>query len=868
MGKKTVLCVGAQLTEVPQKLHKDTQVLDLSGNILQTFESREFQRLGYTNLQRLFASRCGLVHLADESLQLLHNLVNLDLSANFLTRVPTRALSDCLALRKLSLNNNPIEVLHDDAFLGLGRLGTLVLTSCQLKTIDPHAFRGLRLLEFLRLSHNFLTKVPPEAFAQHLSTQHLHGVDLEENPWMCDCKMRQVRQWMSNNNIPLPLPPKCAQPSRLQGISWQALDFDDFACPPELAAMDASVTASEGDNATLRCEIDSQSPADIRWSIRGRQIRNMTMMSFGNQMYVVQEKYISAVGFNFKSSVLTIVNVMPKDGGPYSCEAINRAGNVSASMTLIVHPRAEASVVLIASVEIGGVVIGVLLTIVVLVGSVCLVMQQYSQYCEERDALEAAIPGKKQNGMTTLPDTGTDRAGQRFAAETNDAFYKSSNRAQSPPSSNMKEKPCYETIVTVQKNNTIDWTTIPTSVLTEPTIKTGIGTVASIVLSSAGCQQSPEVSTESVPPTIRSGAASSLAPARLCYHTNVETPINPEDGGHNRSTDGNCSTSYSSLISHSNYATCKTATSLTGVTSHVGTPLTSTELLTTIGSSICSASHYSHHHIDMLLPNPENFSHSTPVHYHDKDGTIHIYQSGLEGNRQLTGNVVLTNLLHQSALAYVAASSSEEPIEDGAGGEKKTFDRTTTASRLVKAIVSELEERIADRITEHLRKTAVATNENLNESSAVPLPAAKACHSNISSSTTYNCDNTSGTAIDVAYLGQSRTYHAARGETQPHAFSLVPAVGNSLERYRVGSSTGKSSITACNVSTSLVQGSVPPRSVAERAIEIAGPRRGNVNFEALLRQRASRDSPDEGLGDEVREDDSHRNKDMHGAPYC
>ena len=61
---------------------------------------------------------------------------------------------------------------------GLSRLGTLELNFCQLHSVETMAFRGLRGLEFLRMAHNLLTRIPAAALTDHLPPQ-LYGVNLE-----------------------------------------------------------------------------------------------------------------------------------------------------------------------------------------------------------------------------------------------------------------------------------------------------------------------------------------------------------------------------------------------------------------------------------------------------------------------------------------------------------------------------------------------------------------------------------------------------------------------------------------------------------------------------------------------------------------
>ncbi|XP_064482207.1 leucine-rich repeat-containing protein 4-like [Ornithodoros turicata] len=361
-GKQTVECAGAGLSSVPDALAPSTQVLNLTGNVLQRLASREFQRAGLVHLQRIYLSRCGVVQLAKDAFYGLSNLVELDLSHNFLTAPPE--LPHCVHLRRLLLSANPIHRLEATAFAGLSNLVTLELSGCQLSSLDTAAFRGLTSLAFLRLDGNRLRALPPD-IADALPP--LHALDLNDNPWKCDCTLRRVRRWMEEHNVPLSAPPMCDAPPRLAGMSWDKLDVDDFACSPEVTALDARVTASEGDNATLRCEVTSEPSAQVRWIWRSRKIGNLSLMSFGRQMYLIREGDSGPI----RSSTLTIINVMLKDSGRYLCVAGNRAGTVTANVTLIVRPRSAAELAGLTGAEIGGIVVGLMLVLAILLAAAC-----------------------------------------------------------------------------------------------------------------------------------------------------------------------------------------------------------------------------------------------------------------------------------------------------------------------------------------------------------------------------------------------------------------------------------------------------------------------------------------------------------------
>ena len=234
------------------------------------------------------------------------------------------------------------------------------------------------------------------------------------------------------------------------GISWSALDMDDFACAPELSSIDASATAVEMENATLRCEVDSTPPSStsIQWSINGRPIRNMSVISFGRQLYVIHEEESLR---RLKTSVLTIVNVFMKDSGTYLCTASNRAGNVSAMSTLFVQPREEFGT--LTAAEIVGVILGFLLTIIVLVGAVYMVMQQYARYCEER-AASAAHDGSQHKYRHQHHNHRHHHHAAHHQTSTNGTNHESS-RAKSSKASleNLKAKTGYETMVSLGKDN-------------------------------------------------------------------------------------------------------------------------------------------------------------------------------------------------------------------------------------------------------------------------------------------------------------------------------------------------------------------------------------------------------------------------------
>ncbi|KAF8784351.1 uncharacterized protein LOC129959443 [Argiope bruennichi] len=353
-GKQTVECIGVNLVGIPDSLSGETQVLDLTGNLLQLLPSRAFYKVGLVNLQKVFASRCGLLSIADDAFYQLSNLVELDLSNNFITWIPAIALRDTPLLRRLLLSSNPIQRVENDTFSLLSHLTALELSSCQIEVVEPRAFDGLKSLQYLKLDGNKLRTLPPE-MVNPFST--LYGLELHQNPWHCDCRIRSVRKWMMRHNIPISSPPQCFEPPRLRELTWDAVSIDDFACKPEVTVVESTVAFTEGDNATLSCRVHAVPEGSVNWIWRGRVINNLTLMSFGRQMYLIRE-----VGTTLKVNSLTIFNVMLKDSGRYLCVASNPAGRISSNITLNIVSK-DANDEALSGEEIAGIVIGVLFVI-------------------------------------------------------------------------------------------------------------------------------------------------------------------------------------------------------------------------------------------------------------------------------------------------------------------------------------------------------------------------------------------------------------------------------------------------------------------------------------------------------------------------
>lgn len=320
-GKQTVECVNKSLPAIPAGMDAGTQVLDVSGNPLDALARGRFAAVGLSNLQKIFAARCRITYVDDAAFQGLSNLVELDLSDNGIAEVPTKSFDDYPQLMKLVLGGNAVTVVRTAAFKRLAYLTVLDLSRCRLTTVEPGAFDGLLKLEWLRLDHNRIARIEGSGGGAVLPLS-LHGIEMHDNPWLCDCRLRDVHRWLNNNTAPHTVEPSCHSPERLRGTSVRKLNAEELACAPD--ATNASPTYAEtdaGKNVTLSCRITPAGEARVSWWFEGRPVP-------ANGTTSVATATVDG------AQLLFVEDAGAADNGTYTCVAENKAGRASCNFTV------------------------------------------------------------------------------------------------------------------------------------------------------------------------------------------------------------------------------------------------------------------------------------------------------------------------------------------------------------------------------------------------------------------------------------------------------------------------------------------------------------------------------------------------------
>ncbi|PKU46468.1 type iii endosome membrane protein temp [Limosa lapponica baueri] len=202
-------CNGKSLLHAPSSLPSNITGLDLSFN-------------------SLVVPRHGTLLMHFPSLR------SLNLSSNALLALSPAVFSNLRALRLLDLSSCSIAYLHTDTFKGLGNLHTLLLRNNSLQELEVPFFLPLKALFHLDLQHNALVSV--DTWSLQLM-EAVPQVQLEGNPWVCDCTVHPLQQWLQRRQGERrgmggrrAMQVTCASPPELRGQEVAALDSQDLGC--------------------------------------------------------------------------------------------------------------------------------------------------------------------------------------------------------------------------------------------------------------------------------------------------------------------------------------------------------------------------------------------------------------------------------------------------------------------------------------------------------------------------------------------------------------------------------------------------------------------------------------------------------------
>lgn len=328
-SKKTADCSNKYLNSIPTNLSDQIRYLDISNNALYKLGAKAFLESNLQNIQKLKLQNCSIETVHVLAFAKLGNLIELDLSKNNISVLDEKVFLENGKLRILSLNHNRIKELRGSLFHNMSHLQRVALNNNQILYVDITVFDRGPVLQYIDLSENRLKHLD---FKLIQNLERLSSLNVEGNPWICDCNLKQFRDLAMDQNL-VTTPTACAEPERLKGRLWSDLQSRDFACIPEILhpVMNKKLEVDASTNYTISCKVKGDPIPDVDWVTNGRIIDRDPRQN--------QQKYSTAKNqiANIIWSNLTIINVNYRDKGEYKCVAKNPGGVDERNVSLIVY---------------------------------------------------------------------------------------------------------------------------------------------------------------------------------------------------------------------------------------------------------------------------------------------------------------------------------------------------------------------------------------------------------------------------------------------------------------------------------------------------------------------------------------------------
>uniref|UniRef100_A0A8C8IVZ8 Slit homolog 1a (Drosophila) n=1 Tax=Oncorhynchus tshawytscha TaxID=74940 RepID=A0A8C8IVZ8_ONCTS len=153
-------------------------------------------------------------------------MAEIDLSNNQISEIAPDAFQGLRSLNSLVLYGNKITELPKGVFDGLYALQLLLLNANKIHCVRANAFTDLQNLSLLSLYDNKIQTVAKGTFASLRAIQTLH---LAQNPFICDCNMRWLADYLRSNPIETS-GARCTSPRRLANKRIGQIKSKKFRC--------------------------------------------------------------------------------------------------------------------------------------------------------------------------------------------------------------------------------------------------------------------------------------------------------------------------------------------------------------------------------------------------------------------------------------------------------------------------------------------------------------------------------------------------------------------------------------------------------------------------------------------------------------
>lgn len=367
-GLPTADCSNLNLTRIPADIPPNVLVLTLTGNHIRHVQNITFLRHNLVHLIKLDLSYCNIGTIDSSAFTGMSNLRELNLDGNSFSQLPSAIYSDIRNLRVLSLRYMLLKTIPNFAFDQLNQLETLDMQSSQINHIEQEGFRGLENLRSLQLNGNQLRRL---TLSTLITLKSLQQLDLHNNPWNCNCHVRDVSLWMRKKKVGSGFHPTCTEPAEFRGLAWDQVPIPKFACAPEILTIEA-FNILPGKNISIECAVFGDPLPLVMWHYNDVLINATNTTKYETHSQNITTHFVH---------ILIIRNASEADGGNYQCKATNWAGNTTGELQLF----QSSGLLTIAETTI------LLITLLISIGLIICMGVYYVRYKRRRPVLLATL---------------------------------------------------------------------------------------------------------------------------------------------------------------------------------------------------------------------------------------------------------------------------------------------------------------------------------------------------------------------------------------------------------------------------------------------------------------------------------------------
>ncbi|CAK9825936.1 Platelet glycoprotein V [Anthophora retusa] len=338
---------GNRLTKLPPRLFSglsQLKILQLSDNEIDTIPRGLFAEL--SSLQDLDLSTNPITRLSSITFQSLSNLRWLSLKNLPVTGLPQDVWRPVKKLRTLLLSGTKVEILRNEDLKGLDELETLEMNNSPLREISRCTLDRTPALRKIDLHDSNLTFLP----ANVAQLSYLNELQLQGNPWACDCRMFWFVKWAeSKEHLRTAFQSGFRCGDEIDGTAdiLQTLRYLKCA-PPNLTYVTPTQQYLLLNSVLLECEFNGNPTPSLTWVTPRLQVLHWNPDPAFPDAFVEHppvhgwEQSVPFVDDGrvriLENGSLYITTLLRQDVGQYKCFAVNPIANVTTYISLQMNP--------------------------------------------------------------------------------------------------------------------------------------------------------------------------------------------------------------------------------------------------------------------------------------------------------------------------------------------------------------------------------------------------------------------------------------------------------------------------------------------------------------------------------------------------